>query len=216
MKRGVALTLIAAGVWALGSVWYYDCKVKRVCGPQQPVAAVAATPTAAPRDAATAASVTPAPAADSAVGAPTPAVAAAAATAAAAAAPATGALPELDNREGPILVLRMNFVARSAEPQPPEDVAARLDLLRRGIAQGRKVLVLGHSDGLGARSRIAVVSQQRAEALRDWLIAQGIRASDIARVESREDREPIASNSRPEGRSLNRRAEALLTPLPQE
>lgn len=212
MNRAVSLTLLAAGIWALGSVWYYDCKVKRVCGPQQPATAVAATPTAAPRDAATAASVTTAPAADSAVGAPTPTVAAAAVTTAT----ATSALPELDNREGPILVLRVNFVARSAELQPPEDVAARLDLLRRGIAQGRKVLVLGHSDGLGARSRIAVVSQQRADALRDWLIAQGIRASDIARVESREDREPIASNSRPEGRSINRRAEALLTPLPQE
>lgn len=216
MKRAVTLTLATAAVWALGSVWYYDCKVKRVCGPQEAAASIATAttadsppPSSAAAAAATAASEPTAPAA---------ALAPAAVPSSIPIPPAAvmPALPELDNREGPTLVLRVNFDARSSALQTPEDVAARLELLQRGIAQGRKVMVLGHSDGLGARSRISVVSQQRADALRDWLIAQGIAAKSIASVESREDREPIASNSRPEGRSLNRRAEALLTPLPQE
>lgn len=210
MRRAVSLTLIAAGVWALGSIWYYDCKVKRVCGPQEtaapriaPAAAVEAGPDAValPTDEGIAADPPVA------TGLVTPAILPPA---------AITPLPELDQREGPTLVLRVSFDARSAALKPPDDVAARLDLLQRGIAQGRKVMVLGHSDGLGARSRISVVSQQRADALRDWLLAQGIAAKSIASVESREDREPIASNTRPEGRSLNRRAEALLTPLPQE
>ena len=215
MKRAVSLTLIAAGVWALGSVWYFDCKVKRVCGPQEAAttSAAAAPAAEAPPDEVIPASSETA-AADPAAAAPpeptglvTPAILPPA---------AITPLPELDNRESPTLVLRVSFDARSAALKPPDDVTARLELLQRGIAQGRKVLVLGHSDGLGARSRISVVSQQRADALRDWLLTQGIGAKSIASVESREDREPIASNTRPEGRSLNRRAEALLTPLPQE
>ncbi len=109
------------------------------------------------------------------------------------------------------VVLRVSFDARSAALLPPADAEAGLETLRQGIAQGQKVRVLGHSDGRGARTRIVIVSQQRAEALRDWLLVQGIPASAIATVESREDREPIASNNDDEGRRKNRRAEALLT-----
>ncbi len=108
----------------------------------------------------------------------------------------------------------VSFDARSAALQPPADASQRLEVLRRGVAEGKKILVLGHSDGSGARVRIGVVSQQRAEALRDWLLAEGIDPAAIAAVESREDRDPIASNTRAEGRARNRRAEALLVPSP--
>lgn len=44
MNRPVAATLLLTALWALGSTWHYDCKIKRVCGPsaattQQPIAA---------------------------------------------------------------------------------------------------------------------------------------------------------------------------------
>lgn len=194
MNRALTLTVVATALWMLGGTWYYDCKIKRVCGPE--TAAVVATEPAetapAAPESAEPATVTPA------LTLPP--------------APASSPLPTLET-SGPTLVLTVSFDARSSALQPPADAAARLEVLRQGIAQGRKVLVLGHSDGLGARARISVVSQQRADALRDWLLAQGIPSTAIAAVESREDREPIASNSRAEGRSQNRRAEAVLAPL---
>ncbi|MDO9451465.1 MAG: OmpA family protein [Stagnimonas sp.] len=199
MNRALTLTIAAAALWMLGGTWYYDCKIKRVCGPEtaavvvtEPAETAPAAPESAEPRAAEPATVTPA------LTLPP--------------APAPSPLPTLET-SGPTLVLTVSFDARSAALQPPADAAARLEVLRQGIAQGRKVLVLGHSDGLGARARISVVSQQRADALRDWLLAQGIPATAIAAVESREDREPIASNSRAEGRSQNRRAEAVLAPL---
>lgn len=197
MNRAVSLTLAAAGLWALGGSWYYDCKIKRVCGPEHAVADTGALP---PAPAATADAPTPMPPEGAGTAEATPP----------ADPPASPVAAPLPTSRDPAVVLTVTFDARSAALQPPPDAAARLEVLRQGIAAGRKVRVLGHSDGNGARSRIAVVSQQRADSLRDWLLAQGIPADAIAAVESREDREPIASNSRDEGRRANRRAEAVL------
>jgi len=196
MNRPLVLTLAATAVWALGAVWFYDCKIKRVCGPGEavasPVAATAAQPAPASAPPDRAADTLP-PARDSTV-APTPPTPAA----------STG------------VVLRVSFDARSAAVVPPADAAARLDAIKAAIAAGQELAVFGHSDGRGARARIAVVSQQRAEALRDWLLAQGVPANAITTVASREDREPIASNRDEDGRRLNRRAEAVLLPRPPE
>ena len=189
MNRTLALTLAGTALWALGAVWYYDCKIKRVCGPENTLLTTApdATPAAQPQAASPRVTTPAAPPEAAVVKAPAAAV------------------------SGPQRVLTVSFDARSSAVLPPEDAAARLATLKAGIAEGRKVLVLGHSDGRGARARIAIVSLQRAQALRDWLLLQGIPASAIAAVESREDREPVASNNREDGRRLNRRAEAVLT-----
>lgn len=199
MNRALTLTVVATALWMVGGTWYYDCKIKRVCGPETSDAVDAPADEAKPAPTES----TQPPAAETATVAP---------ALTSPPAPTPSPLPTLDT-SGPTRVLTVSFDARSSALQPPADAAARLEVLRQGIAQGRKVLVLGHSDGLGARARISVVSQQRADALRDWLLAQGIPSTAIAAVESREDREPIASNSRAEGRSQNRRAEAVLAPL---
>lgn len=210
MKRDIAVTLVITALWALGAIWFYDCKIKRVCGPEKLAASTASAALPPPVDAASAGS----PATMPAPSAPSSETAAATTTTAPITlgqTPAPDAAPATPQR--PSAVLTVTFDARSAAIQPPTDVEAKLEVLRRGIAEGRKIIVLGHSDGRGARARIAVVSQERADALRDWLLTQGFTPADIAAVESREDREPIASNSRPEGRSANRRAEAVLTPI---
>lgn len=195
MKQGVAFTLLAAAVWLVGGTWYYDCKIKRVCGPER-VSAIAAPAPPASLTAAAEIDEVPAPTNVSAT---------------AATAPPTAAPAPVDPLQA---MLTVTFDARSSALVPPADAAEKLAALKRGVAQGQKILVLGHSDGSGARVRIGVVSQQRADALRDWLLTQGIAASAIAAVESREDRDPIASNSRAEGRAKNRRAEARLISPP--
>lgn len=197
MKRSLALLALCAAVWAVGSTWYYDCKIKRVCGPD---ALAAPLPTERTEAGLGADEQTAEPAAALvAETLETPPIQMTTA-------PATSL--------GPQSVLTVAFDARSAAIAPPADVAARLDVLRQGIAAGKKILVRGHSDGHGARERIAVVSRQRAEGMRDWLLTQGFAASDIADVESREDRDPIANNGQADGRAKNRRAEALLVSSP--
>jgi OmpA-OmpF porin, OOP family len=64
----------------------------------------------------------------------------------------------------------------------------------------------GHTDNVGARSSNQTLSEQRAAAVRTWLVGRGIPA---ARLTSRgyADTVPVAPNSTVEGRARNRRVE---------
>ena len=70
--------------------------------------------------------------------------------------------------------------------------------------------VEGHTDSIGGDEYNQQLSEQRAQAVRDYLVQQGINQYSI---ESRGfgKTEPIASNDTPEGRQQNRRVELVLT-----
>jgi outer membrane protein OmpA-like peptidoglycan-associated protein len=67
-----------------------------------------------------------------------------------------------------------------------------------------KVLIIGHTDNVGSASSNMTLSQRRAEAVMNWLVAKGI-SKDRIRAEGRGLTEPRATNATPEGRQLNRR-----------
>jgi outer membrane protein OmpA-like peptidoglycan-associated protein len=70
--------------------------------------------------------------------------------------------------------------------------------------------VEGHTDSIGSDEYNQNLSEQRAEAVRDYFVQQGIAS---ASVEARGfgKTEPIASNDTPEGRQQNRRVELILS-----
>jgi outer membrane protein OmpA-like peptidoglycan-associated protein len=70
--------------------------------------------------------------------------------------------------------------------------------------------VEGHTDSIGSDDYNQNLSEQRASAVRDYFVQQGIPA---ASVESRGfgKTEPIATNDTPEGRQQNRRVELVLS-----
>ncbi len=92
--------------------------------------------------------------------------------------------------------------------------AARESLARAaGILLAYPGLLLrleGHTDNAGAPAYNLSLSQARADAVRNFLVQQGIPAERIASVGLGED-DPVASNETPEGRSLNRRVELVIT-----
>lgn len=70
--------------------------------------------------------------------------------------------------------------------------------------------VEGHTDSIGTDEYNQNLSEQRAEAVRDYFVSQGIAAASIeARGFGKS--EPIASNDTPEGRQQNRRVELVLS-----
>lgn len=70
--------------------------------------------------------------------------------------------------------------------------------------------VEGHTDSIGSDEYNQNLSEQRAEAVRDYFVQQGIAAASIeARGFGKS--EPIASNDTPEGRQQNRRVELVLS-----
>jgi outer membrane protein OmpA-like peptidoglycan-associated protein len=69
-----------------------------------------------------------------------------------------------------------------------------------------KVEVAGYTDNMGSRISNEQLSQRRADAVRSWLIAKGIPGSRLT-AKGYGLRDPVSSNSTPEGRAQNRRIE---------
>ena len=74
------------------------------------------------------------------------------------------------------------------------------------------VEIAGHTDSTGTVAINQPLSERRAGSVGDYLRSQGINPTRIATFGLAADY-PVASNSTPEGRSLNRRVEITLVPL---
>jgi outer membrane protein OmpA-like peptidoglycan-associated protein len=70
--------------------------------------------------------------------------------------------------------------------------------------------VIGHTDSQGSDDFNRTLSQQRADAVRAYLVSRGVDSSRIRAV-GRGESEPIADNTSPEGRANNRRVEIVLS-----
>jgi len=71
------------------------------------------------------------------------------------------------------------------------------------------ITIEGHTDSTGSRDHNMVLSQQRAEAVKQALVGRGVSADRIKTVGVGPDR-PIADNKSPEGRADNRRVEIVV------
>ncbi len=71
-----------------------------------------------------------------------------------------------------------------------------------------RLRIEGHTDGLGRRALNLSLSQQRADAVRQFLVAQGVEASRLEARGYGPDR-PVASNGDDAGRERNRRVEFI-------
>jgi outer membrane protein OmpA-like peptidoglycan-associated protein len=69
--------------------------------------------------------------------------------------------------------------------------------------------IVGHTDSEGTDQKNMVLSQNRAKALRDYLVKKGINPQRIS-YKGLGESKPIAPNDTPEGRALNRRIEFTL------
>ncbi len=74
-----------------------------------------------------------------------------------------------------------------------------------------ELFIRGHTDNTGSAQANQLLSEERAKACYEYLIARGIDPLRL-RYEGIGSREPIADNSTEEGRSLNRRVEFKLIP----
>lgn len=93
-------------------------------------------------------------------------------------------------------------------PQARERLLAVVDALRTNPPDHR-IVIAGHTDGRGSDGYNCDLSQRRAEAVRTFLIAEGVPAERVQAVGFGEAR-PIASNFDAEGRANNRRVEIIM------
>lgn len=72
-----------------------------------------------------------------------------------------------------------------------------------------RVVVEGHADSVGSDAYNQRLSEKRAQAVKVYLVSQGIESARVA-VEGLGESRPVASNQTAEGRAKNRRAEIIV------
>lgn len=72
-----------------------------------------------------------------------------------------------------------------------------------------KIEVGGHTDNTGDANKNTLLSENRAKAVKEYLVSNGIKAERVS-TKGYAATQPIADNKTPEGRSLNRRTEVKL------
>jgi OOP family OmpA-OmpF porin len=79
-------------------------------------------------------------------------------------------------------------------------------------ARGAKVVdisIVGHTDSIGSEDYNMALSLRRAEAVKDYIVSEGIDPSIIT-VSGEGESNPVASNATPEGRAQNRRVDIIV------
>ncbi len=73
----------------------------------------------------------------------------------------------------------------------------------------------GHTDSTGAAEMNNHLSQKRAEAVREYLLANGVSTADKVSAVGYGPSRPLAPNTTAEGRAQNRRIDLIITPIGQ-
>lgn len=110
--------------------------------------------------------------------------------------------------EGRIAVYGINFdSAKSAVSADSEPVLSQVrDML--AAHPDLKIGIEGHTDNVGGQAANLVLSQQRAAAVKAWLVKSGI-AADRLSTSGYGDNRPLAANDTDDGRGKNRRVELV-------
>ncbi|MNE07503.1 Outer membrane porin F precursor [compost metagenome] len=108
--------------------------------------------------------------------------------------------------EGRVAVYGINFeTAHSAVMPDSEAVLTQVRQLLETHPDLR-LKIEGHTDNVGAAAANRTLSQQRAEAVRAWLVSKGIAEARLT-AEGLGDSRPVAANDTDDGRAKNRRVE---------
>lgn len=109
-------------------------------------------------------------------------------------------------------VMRLdNLIFEVARAKIDPDSYAELDLLV-GMMNENKTMVIqleGHTDYLGDPAKNMKLSQQRVDAVRDYLISKGINKNRI-KLKAFGGTMPLSRDNTPEGHRLNRRVEVRI------
>ena len=103
--------------------------------------------------------------------------------------------------------LLYDFDSYTVKPTARENLRTLATSLQN--TPGTEVLIAGHTDSVGTESYNQRLSEQRARAAADYLVAQGVDRSRI-RSTGLGESEPKAANDSEGGRALNRRVEVAI------
>ena len=111
-----------------------------------------------------------------------------------------------------IRLVGMNFASGQAVIRP--DHFALLTKVKQAIAiyPGAKITIEGHTDAYGTDETNLKLSQQRADAVAQYLLANSNLSADKVEAVGYGETSPIANNETKEGRAKNRRIDVVIKP----
>jgi outer membrane protein OmpA-like peptidoglycan-associated protein len=116
-----------------------------------------------------------------------------------------------EEARGLVITLSGSVLFASSKSELLPAAQSRLNQVAEALmaTKGRKLTVEGHTDSRGSASYNQVLSQQRADAVRSYIISRGYPAEMIQAQGIGKDR-PVADNNNAEGRANNRRVEIIV------
>lgn len=124
------------------------------------------------------------------------------------------ALSVKQEARGTVIVLPGSVLFSSGEYELTGEARQKLALIAdtlRPQAKTHEIVVEGHTDSKGTPSSNQLLSENRARAVRDYLVVRGVPATAITSVGIGQVR-PIADNASADGRAINRRVEIIIKP----
>lgn len=121
-----------------------------------------------------------------------------------------------EEKRGLVITLSGSVLFRSGKSALLPSARGKLDQVVNALqsVRVRNLIVEGHTDSQGSESYNQVLSERRAEAVRDYLVQKGYLADHI-QVLGKGESSPIGDNISPEGRANNRRVEIVIQREPQ-
>ena len=103
--------------------------------------------------------------------------------------------------------LLYDFDSDNVKPEARKNLRALAQSLDK--YPGSDILIVGHTDAVGASSYNQSLSERRASAAADYLVVQGVSRERVS-TRGMGETDPIASNDSERGRELNRRVEVAI------
>lgn len=100
-----------------------------------------------------------------------------------------------------------DFNKASIRPDAERTLAEVLEVLK--AYANRPIRIEGHTDVIASEAYNQDLSERRAASVRDWLMRNGLAATAL-QIVGRGESQPVADNSTPEGRQMNRRVEIII------
>ena len=121
-----------------------------------------------------------------------------------------------EESRGTVITLSGSVLFASGKYALLSGAKSRLDQVAAAIKAGpeeKRITVEGHTDSKGKAASNEVLSRNRAEAVREYLITQGVSGDRITAV-GMGPRRPIVENNTAENRANNRRVEIIIGDSP--
>jgi outer membrane protein OmpA-like peptidoglycan-associated protein len=118
---------------------------------------------------------------------------------------------EMRSEQGQLIISLSGVFFETGKADLSSAARSRLDTVATALSAhpDQEILVQGFTDAQGDEEKNRMLSQMRAEAVRQYLGERGI-PQERLRAVGRGESDPIASNDTPSGRASNRRVEIVL------